>query len=410
MPRVEPTFDSSAGGEKGIESARPMTTLHRRLRVLAVLGTRPEAIKLAPVIQELQHRSDRMETRVCVTAQHRDMLDQVLGLFDVRPDDDLDVMSENQTPTQVAAAVLTGLEPILREAEPDWVLVQGDTTTVAAAAFAAYYARARVGHVEAGLRTHDKWQPFPEEINRRIAGVVADLHFAPTERSRQNLLRENVPSERVLVTGNSVIDALYWVAEQPTTSDVTEMLARSGIDEEHRLVLVTAHRRESFGQGIENICLALRELAERYAGRVKIVYPVHRNPSVWEPVHRLLGEVPNITLTLPLEYLPLVHLMKRATLVVTDSGGIQEEAPGFGKPVLVLRDVTERPEAVDAGTVRLVGTDQATIVQQATRLLDDPAAYAEMARAVNPYGDGRASRRIVSALLGEPFEPFVAGR
>ncbi len=388
-----------------------MTAPNGRLRVLAVLGTRPEAIKLAPVVRELQRRGDRAEIRVCVTAQHRDMLDQVLGLFGIRPDDDLNLMAENQNPTQVAAAVLSGLEPILRDAAPDWVLVQGDTTTVAATAFAAYYARARVGHVEAGLRTHDKWRPFPEEINRRIAGVVADLHFAPTERSRENLLRENVPADSVLVTGNSVIDALSWVSAQPASDDVTQLFARAGLDDpDRRLLLVTAHRRESFGQGIESICLALRDVAQRYRGGVRVVYPVHRNPNVWEPVHRLLGKVPDVTLTPPLDYLPLVHLMKRATLVVTDSGGIQEEAPALGKPVLVLRDVTERPEAVDAGTVRLVGTDRERIVSEATRLLDDPAAYAAMAHAVNPYGDGRAAQRIVAALLEEPFEPFRPGR
>ena len=371
-------------------------------KVLTIFGTRPEAIKLAPVIRELERQAGDggPESIVCVTAQHRQMLDQVLELFGIVPDYDLNVMEGNQTPTQVAAAVLARLEPILRDVRPDWVLVQGDTTTVAAASLAAFYARTRVGHVEAGLRTHDKWQPFPEEINRRVAGVIADLHFAPTERARQNLLAEGVPAERILVTGNPVIDALQWVAAQPLGE------GEPGFDREllekgdGRLILVTAHRRENLGAPLENICLALRDLAERYEGRLRIVYPVHLNPNVWGPVHRLLGGVRNITLTPPLDYLPLVHLLKRVHLVLTDSGGIQEEAPGLGKPVLVLREVTERPEAVEAGTVRLVGTDRARVVAETVRLLEDEEAYARMARAVNPYGDGKAAGRIVGGLLG----------
>lgn len=376
------------------------------MKVLVVFGTRPEAIKMAPVIRELGRRASQringrqsLETRVCVTAQHRDMLDQVLRLFGIRPDYDLDVMATNQSPTQVAAAVLAGLEPILQKEQPDWVLLQGDTTTVAAAALAAFYARARVGHVEAGLRTNDRWQPFPEEINRRVAGVVADLHFAPTEGARQNLLREGVPSAQVLVTGNPVIDALQWAAAQPF--NLAELLP--GIDGNRsngKLLLVTAHRRENLGQPLENICLALRDIATQYREQLRIVYPVHRNPNVWEPVHRLLGGIPNIILTAPLDYLPLVHLMKHSDLVLTDSGGIQEEAPGLGKPVLVLRQVTERPEAVQAGTVRLVGTDQQRIVAETVRLLEDPQTYASMSRAINPYGDGHAAERIVKALLG----------
>ncbi len=386
------------------------------MKVLAVLGTRPEAIKLAPVIRELERRSDRVRSRVCVTAQHRDMLDQVLRLFGIAPHHDLDVMADNQTPTQVAAAVLARLEPILNAERPDWVLVQGDTTTVAAASLAAFYARARVAHVEAGLRTGDKWRPFPEEINRRVAGVVADLHFAPTQRARQNLLREDIAPVRVLVTGNPVVDAMLWVADRPPTPQVHELFARCGLaggpggsGNGARTILVTAHRRESFGQPIENVCLALRDLASRYGGGVRVVYPVHRNPNIWEPVHRLLGDVPHVTLIPPLDYLPTIHLMKRASLVLTDSGGIQEEAPGLGVPVLVLREVTERPEAVEAGTVKLVGTDRGRIVREAQRLLDDQHAYAQMAHAANPYGDGRAARRIVSALLGEPVEPFEPG-
>jgi UDP-N-acetylglucosamine 2-epimerase (non-hydrolysing) len=290
------------------------------------------------------------------------------------------------------------------------VLVQGDTTTVAAAALAAFYAGARVGHVEAGLRTNDKWQPYPEEINRRVAGVIADRHFAPTERSRQNLLRENVPPEQVVVTGNPVIDALRWVAARCPPAETRALLARIGMGDARangrRLVLVTAHRRENFGAPLEEVCRALREIAERGAGQVQIVYAVHLNPNVWEPVHRLLGDAPGITLTPPLDYATLVHLLRRAHLALTDSGGIQEEAPGLGVPVLVLRNVTERPEAVDAGTVRLVGTDRERILAETVRLLDDAATHAAMSRAVNPYGDGQASQRIVATLLGEAVEPF----
>ncbi len=381
------------------------------LKVLCVFGTRPEAIKMAPVVRELQKHPDRVEPLVCVTAQHRQMLDQVLGLFAIRPDYDLGVMGDNQTPTQVASAVLARLEPILQKERPDWVLVQGDTTTVAAASLAAFYAGIKVGHVEAGLRTHDKWRPFPEEINRRIAGAIADLHFAPTERARQNLVREGISDDHIIITGNPVIDALHWVANQPCPPEVEDLLnsereirnPQSAI----RNILVTAHRRENFGQPLENICLALRDIAAQYDGRVCIVYPVHLNPNVWEPVHRLLGEVSNIVLTPPLDYRPLVHLMKRSYLVLTDSGGIQEEAPGLGVPVLVLREVTERPEAVEAGTVRVVGTDRHRIVAETVRLLEDEVAYQQMAHAVNPYGDGRAAERIVRALLGEPVEPWM---
>ncbi len=386
------------------------------LKVLTIFGTRPEAIKLAPVIRELQRQSldSRLRTIVCVTAQHRQMLDQVLHLFGIVPDYDLDVMKDDQTPTQVAAAVLARLEPILQAERPDWVLVQGDTTTVAAASLAAFYAGVKVGHVEAGLRTSNKWQPFPEEINRRVASVIADLHFAPTEWARQNLLREGVSDDCILVTGNPVIDALHWVAEQPATPEFYELLQQCGVDNRtgeqeempKQIILVTAHRRENFGRPLENICLALRDLVRRYDGLVRIVYPVHLNPNVLEPVHRLLGDVPDIVLMPPLDYLPLVHLMKRAHLVITDSGGLQEEAPGLGVPVLVLREVTERPEAVAAGTARLVGTDRERIVAEAVRLLEDAAAYEQMAQAVNPYGDGRAAVRIVGALLGEMVVPF----
>ncbi|HLH23992.1 MAG TPA: UDP-N-acetylglucosamine 2-epimerase (non-hydrolyzing) [Chloroflexota bacterium] len=387
------------------------------MKVLTVFGTRPEAIKLAPVVRALEARAadSGVHSVVCVTAQHRQMLDQVLDLFELRPDYDLAVMEENQTLAGVAAAVLARLEPVLRAVRPDWVLVQGDTTTVAATALAAYYAGARVGHVEAGLRTGDKWRPFPEEINRRVAGVVADRHFAPTARAQANLLREGVAAGQIVVTGNPVLDALRRVVDLPPPEDARAILAQTGLDgaapqaaasAPRRLVLVTAHRRESFGAPLEAVCAALRDLAARYAGAVQVVYAVHPNPHVREPAYRLLDGVPNVTLTPPLTYSALAHLMKRAALVLTDSGGIQEEAPGLGVPVLVLRDVTERPEAVEAGTVRLVGTDRGRIVAAASQLLDDPAAYARMARAVNPYGDGHAAPRIVAALLGEPVEPF----
>lgn len=376
------------------------------MKVLSVFGTRPEAIKMAPVIRELAKHPERIISRVCVTAQHRQMLDQVLDLFGIIPDYDLSIMQESQTPTQVAANVLAKIEPVLQKEKPNWVLVQGDTTTVAAASLAAFYAEAKVGHVEAGLRTHDKSQPFPEEINRRVAGAIADLHFAPTQGARQNLLREGVPDEHILVTGNPVIDALYWVAAQPF--DVSRLdVGRSILENPNvKLVLVTAHRRENFGPPLENICLALRDITTQYNGQVHIVYPVHLNPNVQEPVYRLLGDVHNVTLTPPLDYLPLVHLMQRAYLVLTDSGGIQEEAPGLGKPVLVLREVTERPEAVQAGTVRVVGTDKQRIVALTERLIEDANEYAQMARAVNPYGDGQAAGRIVGALLGKSAEDW----
>lgn len=368
------------------------------MKILSIFGTRPEAIKLAPVIREIRQRSaySELESVVCVTAQHRQMLDQVLRLFGIMPDYDLNIMEDNQSPTQVASAVLASLESILNKEQPDWVLVQGDTTTAAAASLAAFYAGVRVGHVEAGLRTHDKWQPFPEEINRRVTAVIADLHFAPTERARQNLLREGVPDEHIVVSGNPVIDALHWVANESCPPEVQRLLNAEG---KIRYVLVTAHRRENFGKPLENICLALRDIAAGYDGRVRIVYPVHLNPNVWDPVHRLLEDVPNITLTPPVDYLTLVHIMKRSYLVLTDSGGIQEEAPGLGVPVLVLREVTERPEAVEAGRVRVVGTDRRRIVAEVVRLLEDNDAYEQMAQAVNPYGDGHAAERIVDALI-----------
>ena len=393
---------------------------------------------MAPVVRELRRHSGEIDARVWVTAQHREMLDQVLQLFDIHPDLDLDVMRHAQTPSQVAAAVLQGLEPHLADEKPDWVLVQGDTTTVMATAIAAHHLRIKVGHVEAGLRTYDKFNPFPEEMNRVVADALSDLRFAPTRRARENLLREGVADSTIVVTGNTVIDALQWIVEQPPTAELEALLSRVGIVSaamgvaagatvlpgqlgakskiprvrregrrppegrgavaESPLILVTAHRRESFGEPLRNICAALREIADTRP-ETQIIYPVHLNPNVQGPVHGLLEGLPNITLLPPVDYLTLAHLLKHSYLVLTDSGGLQEEAPSLGKPVLVLRQATERPEAVEAGTARLVGTETADIVRETFRLLDDPDAYAAMARAVNPFGDGHAAERIVGALL-----------
>lgn len=365
------------------------------MKILSVFGTRPEAVKMAPVVKRLAETSG-MESRVCVTAQHRQMLDQVLGLFDIRPDYDLNLMRENQSLSELSAAIFTHLDPVLADFKPDWVLAQGDTTTVAITSLLTYFHRIRFGHVEAGLRTHDKWAPFPEEINRRVAGVTADLHFSPTEWSKQNLLREGVDEKLIKVTGNTVIDALQFVAKQPEPKEVADLLAGLRLSESRQLILVTAHRRENFGAPMEDICRALIELAA--LGNVEIIYPVHLNPNVQEPVKRLLGGVEHITLLPPLDYLPLVHLMRRARLILTDSGGIQEEAPAFGIPTLVLREVTERPEGMLAGTLKLVGTNTQVIVEEAKRLLSDESAYAKMSQAANPYGDGHAAEKIVEAL------------
>ncbi len=379
------------------------------MRVLSIFGTRPEAVKMAPVIQSLA-RTPGIKSLVCVTAQHRQMLDQVLSLFNIAPDIDLNLMQPDQNLANLTADIFTHLDPVLTDLRPDWILVQGDTTTVIAASLAAFYRHIHIGHVEAGLRTNDKWQPFPEEINRRLASVLADLHFAPTEWARQNLLRENIPSEQILVTGNPVIDALHSVMKMPPTPSILELfkridipsiLSESPLVSNHRssrLILVTAHRRENFGQPLENICTALIELAQFYGDGIRIVYPVHLNPNVQEPVYRLLSDIPNIFLLPPLDYLPMVHLMKHSSLVLTDSGGLQEEAPALGIPVLVMRAVTERPEGVSAGTVRLVGTDTRQIVSQSRNLLDNPQEYASMAQAINPYGDGKAAARITNAI------------
>lgn len=383
------------------------------MRILSIFGTRPEAVKMAPVVKALESEPE-IESIICVTAQHREMLDQVLDLFQITPDIDLNLMQPDQSLANLTASMFQHLDPILNKLCPDWVLVQGDTTTVMAASLLSYYHKIHVGHVEAGLRTKDKWQPFPEEINRRIAGVIADLHFAPTEWSRQNLLDEGISDQNIIVTGNPVIDALMDIANRPIPVDTTELLQTLGVEsnwhnseshrKDRRLVVITAHRRENFGPPLENICRAILSLADHYGSDVQFVYPVHLNPNVQEPVCRLLGSVENITLLPPMDYLPLIHLIKQAALVLTDSGGIQEEAPGLGVPVLVLRAVTERPEGIEAGTVRLVGTDQNRIVSETRNLLDNPEPHAKMANAVNPYGDGHAAERIVQALLGYSAE------
>jgi len=368
------------------------------MKVISVFGTRPEAVKMAPVVAELR-KHPQIESKVLVTAQHRDMLDQVLEIFDITPDYDLDVMQDNQTPTDVAAEVLKNIQPILRDEEPDWILVQGDTTTVLAAALAAFYNRVKVGHVEAGLRTYDRLNPFPEEINRVLADQLSDLHFAPTETAKQALLKEAIPVERIHVTGNTVIDALKVIVSRPNgDGDVPPEAKRQRLyPADKRLVLVTAHRRENFGQPFASMLTGLKRLADR--DDVHLLYPVHPNPNVRGPAYEVLGNHPHVTLSPPMDYLAFAHLMAKAYLILTDSGGIQEEAPGLGVPVLVMRAVTERPEALQAGTAKLVGTETEAIYTEAAKLLDDPAAHAAMARAVNPFGDGHAAERIVSILL-----------
>lgn len=373
--------------------------LEKNIKVLTIFGTRPEAVKMAPVVRALKNKPG-IELVVCVTAQHREMLDQVLSLFNIIPDIDLNLMKPNQTLAGLTAHIFENLDPVLADVNPDWVLVQGDTTTVMAAALNAFYRQVKIGHIEAGLRTHDKWQPFPEEINRKIAGVVADLHFAPTTFSKKNLLSEGVPEKHIKVTGNTVIDALRQIVNEPMPGSIQTMLKSKGIlSGEKQLVVVTAHRRENFGEPILQVCQALREIANKYQDKIEIIYPVHLNPNIQKPVYRELSNVENITLIEPLEYLPLIHLLKNARIVLTDSGGIQEEATGLGIPTLVLREVTERPEGVEAGVLKLVGTDREVIVSEAEKLLTDQKLYDAMANAANPFGDGRAAERIVNEIM-----------
>ena len=378
-----------------------------RIKILSIFGTRPEAIKMAPVIKELERHPDRFASLVCVTAQHRQMLDQVLQLFGISPHYDLNIMNEGQDLFDITCNALQGLKTVLEKERPDLVLVHGDTTTTMAAALAAYYCRVPVGHVEAGLRTRNKYAPYPEEINRKVAGSLADLHFAPTDTARRNLLCEGVAEETVFVTGNTVIDALFAITGKiGNDPEIRQRLDAefSYLDPGKKLILVTGHRRENFGEGFENICFALKDIAVAFPG-VEVLYPIHLNPNVQEPVRRILGdgEVKNIHLIQPVDYLPFVYLMNRSYLIITDSGGVQEEAPSLGKPVLVMREATERPEAVDAGTVKLVGTSRERIVEEASLLLNDGDVYRRMSLARNPYGDGNAAKRIVD-IIGELHE------
>ena len=399
-------------------------------KVMLVFGTRPEAIKMAPLVKAFAQFPETFETVVCVTGQHREMLDQVLRIFDITPDYDLNIMKQGQDLYDVTARVLLGMRDVLREAQPDVVLVHGDTTTSTAAALAAFYQQIPVGHVEAGLRTHNIYSPWPEEMNRQITGRIATYNFSPTPLSRQNLLEEKVSEQSIIVTGNTVIDSLYWVVDkikgdEHLSAELKNMLAEAGYDVERlsvngrqstdnsqqskRLVLITGHRRENFGDGFIHMCTAIRDLAQKYPD-VDFVYPMHLNPNVRKPIQEVFtgldslsagegwGEAGNMFFIEPLEYLSFVYLMEKSTIVLTDSGGIQEEAPGLGKPVLVMRDTTERPEALDAGTVKLVGTDYDKIVGEVSRLLDDAACYEQMSRAVNPYGDGKACERIVNFI------------
>ena len=376
--------------------------------ILLVFGTRPEAIKMAPLVKKLQSMPDQFRTVVCVTGQHRQMLDQVLRLFDIIPDYDLNIMQPNQDLYDITSRILLGMRDVLKEVQPDIVLVHGDTTTSTASAMAAFYQQIPVGHVEAGLRTGNIYSPWPEEMNRLITGRIAAVHFSPTPLSRENLLKENVDKEKIIVTGNTVIDALQMVVERlkndtQLSSEVASKINQMGydvqrLDGNRRMVLITGHRRENFGEGFLNICHAIKHLSEQYKD-VDFVYPMHLNPNVRKPVLEILGEkANNVFLIEPLDYLPFVYMMQHSTLILTDSGGVQEEAPGLGKPVLVMRDTTERPEAVEAGTVLLVGTNRDKIEQGVSMLLDDADIYRRMSEAVNPYGDGRACERIAEAL------------
>ena len=381
-------------------------------KVMLVFGTRPEAIKMAPLVKEFQKQPKRVETVVCVTGQHREMLDQVLKIFDIKPDYDLNIMKQEQDLYDVTARVLTGMRDVLKEVKPDVVLVHGDTTTSTAAALAAFYQQIPVGHVEAGLRTHNIYSPWPEEMNRLLTGRLATYHFSPTPLSRNNLIKESVDDRNIIITGNTVIDALYWVVDKiknnkELDNELEDILSKAGYDVNRlnngkKLVLITGHRRENFGDGFINMCTAIKDLTVKYPD-LDFVYPMHLNPNVRKPIHEVFGEnlsgLKNMFFIEPLEYLSFVYLMEKSSIVLTDSGGIQEEAPGLGKPVLVMRDTTERPEALDAGTVKLVGTDYNKIVNEVSSLIDDKAAYEKMSKAVNPYGDGLACGRIVNALL-----------
>jgi UDP-N-acetylglucosamine 2-epimerase (non-hydrolysing) len=380
-------------------------------KIMLVFGTRPEAIKMAPLVKEFQKKNESFETIVCVTGQHREMLDQVLNIFEIRPDYDLNIMKQGQDLYDVTARVLTGMRDVLKEAQPDVVLVHGDTTTSTAAALAAFYQQIPVGHVEAGLRTHNIYSPWPEEMNRQITGRIATYHFAPTPLSKQNLLTEGVKEEQIYVTGNTVIDALYMVVDKikknkELDAELEGLLKQAGYDVnrllgEKKLVLITGHRRENFGDGFIHMCTAIKDLTQKYPD-VDFVYPMHLNPNVRKPIHEVFGEdlsnLGNMFFIEPLEYLSFVYLMEKSTIVLTDSGGIQEEAPGLGKPVLVMRDTTERPEALEAGTVKLVGTNYDKIVVEVSTLLDNQEYYEKMSKAVNPYGDGMACGRIINIL------------
>ena len=379
--------------------------------IMLVFGTRPEAIKMAPLVKEFQKYSEEFKTIVCVTGQHREMLDQVLRIFEIVPDYDLNIMKQGQDLYDVTARVLTGMRDVLKEALPDVVLVHGDTTTSTAAALAAFYQQIPVGHVEAGLRTHNIYSPWPEEMNRQITGRIATYHFAPTPLSKQNLLAEGVKEEHIHVTGNTVIDALYMVVDKikndkALDAELENLLKQAGYDVNRlvggkKLVLITGHRRENFGDGFISMCTAIKDLTKKYP-EVDFVYPMHLNPNVRKPIHEVFGEdlsnLGNMFFIEPLEYLSFVYLMEKSTIVLTDSGGIQEEAPGLGKPVLVMRDTTERPEALEAGTVKLVGTDYEKIINEVSTLIDDQVYYDQMSKAVNPYGDGNACQRIVYSL------------
>lgn len=377
--------------------------------MMLVFGTRPEAIKMAPLVKEFQKYPEKFETIVCVTGQHREMLDQVLRIFDIQPDYDLNIMKQGQDLYDVTARVLTGMRDVLKETRPDIVLVHGDTTTSTAAALAAFYQQIPVGHIEAGLRTHNIYSPWPEEVNRQITGRIATYHFAPTSLSKDNLLQEGISGEQIIVTGNTVIDALYMVVEKIKNDgilscELEKVLKASGYDisrlsDGRKLVLITGHRRENFGDGFISMCKAIKSLSEKYP-EVDFVYPMHLNPNVRKPIHEVFGESQraNLFFIEPLEYLSFVYLMEKSAIVLTDSGGIQEEAPGLGKPVLVMRDTTERPEALEAGTVKLVGTDYDKIVNEVSGLLDSQEYYEKMSKAINPYGDGKACSRIVKAL------------